>query len=285
MRGGGCFLGGARPREKAAEGTPPGSRSWKSWLTAFAFPVSQLPLPKGSKKKKKKITSTLLLRNRVGGGVRGQHALPSKPSTFAPAPRYLNETETKVVLLWFPRGRGSPDSWTGSWHPVEPPISNEKLLVGVFRVQAVGRLLRELRSRRRSPPAAGRAPCLHSASGGLARRQPRRPESPSRGAGQTMELGAGPAGASRPRRKPTVAGAELAREVRKAHPLEGEVTLLRFRSADFVSPPKAAAAGAAPSTPLAINHRRQSTELGKGWVGGWVWGSYVYQPGSSIFLC
>lgn len=99
-----------------------------------------------------------------------------------------------------------------------------------------------------------------------------------------MELRAGPAGASRPRRKLAVAPAELAREVGKAHPLEDEVTLLQFRTADFVSTPKAAAAGAAPSTPLAINHRRQSIELGKGWVGGWVWGSYVYQPVSPIFL-
>ena len=77
----------------------------------------------------------------------------------------------------------------------------------------VGPLLRALGSRSQPPPAAGRAPRLHSASCGLAPRQPRRPESPSRRAGQTMELGAGPAGAPRPRRewapRLAVAAAEL----------------------------------------------------------------------------
>lgn len=84
----------------------------------------------------------------------------------------------------------------------------------------------------------------------------------------------------RPRRERAdrlaVTGAELAGEVKRAHPVEGEVTLLGFRPADYVSAPKATAAGAAPAAPLAINLRCQSTELRRGWwVGGWVWGSYV----------
>lgn len=148
--------------------------------------------------------------------LQGQHALPGKSAPCPPASKYLNETERKVVLLWCPSGRGAPGSRTESRHPAEPPFSSEKLLVGVFRVQVAGPLPVALGSRRQPPPAAHRATRPHCASCcGLAPRQPRRPESPSRGAGRTMELGAGPADAPRPSREPAeqpaLAAAELTR--------------------------------------------------------------------------
>lgn len=97
MRGGGCFLGGARPREKAAEGTPPGSRSWKSWLTAFAFPVSQLPLPKGSKKKKKKTPPHYYYGTELGGGCGVNMPFPANHPLSLPPP----DTLTRPRQKWF----------------------------------------------------------------------------------------------------------------------------------------------------------------------------------------
>lgn len=153
-----------------------------------------------------------------------------------------------MVLLGFLRGRSSLGDWT------EPPFSDdEKLLVGVFRVQVVAPLFWALRSGTQPPPAAGRAPRLHSAICGFARRQPPRPESPSRRAGRTMEIGAGPVGAARPRRGRTdrrAAAAPRLPEVRRTHPLEGEVAGLRSGSAASI---KAAAPGAVPSAPLAAS--------------------------------
>lgn len=162
-----------------------------------------------------------------------------------------------MVLLWFQKGRGSLGSRTESWWPAEPPFSDEKLLVGVFRVQVVGPLLWALRSGRQPPPAAGRAPRLHSVIRGFARRQPPRPESPSRRAGQTMELGAGPAGAARSRRERTdrlaATGVEAGRRSGELTHAKVKAPSLDFDLQVFVSPPKAAAAGAVPSAPRAVS--------------------------------
>lgn len=150
-------------------------------------------------------------------------------------------------LLGSPSGRGFPCSQTESLRPAEPPFSKEKLLVGVFGVQVVEPLLWVLRSGRKSPPAARCAPRLHAAAiCGLSHSHPPRPESPSRGAGRTMELRAGPAGAARPRRRPSarlaVPGAEADRRTggggrRGAHPVECEGAQLRFGTTALVLPP------------------------------------------------
>ena len=64
------------------------------------------------------------------------HVLPGKPAPRLPAPSYLKETERKVLLLRRPSGRGAWGSPTESRRPAQPPGANEKLLVGVFPVQA-----------------------------------------------------------------------------------------------------------------------------------------------------
>lgn len=128
-------------------------------------------------------------------------ALPYSPSS---SPDTLRRQGEKWICLGLRVDEVFPGSPTESLRPAEPPFSKEKLLVGVFGVQVVEPLPWVPRSGRKSPPAARGAPRLHAAEiCGLSQSHPPRPESPSRGAGRTMELGAGPAGAARPRRRPS----------------------------------------------------------------------------------
>jgi hypothetical protein len=206
----------------------------------------------------------------------GNHLSPPPPNS-ALVPKYLKETKRKVVLIWFPSGWGSPGNWTESWWPAELPFSDEKLLVGVFWVQVVGPPLWALRSRRQPPPAASRAPRLHCVICGFAHRHPPRPESPSRRAGQTMELGAGPAGAARPflgtRRSAGVCGTQAGRR-------SGELTHLKVKSPSLNfdlqilssprPPPESSPCWSCPFS--TTSHQPRATTLKhtalEGWVGG-----------------
>ena len=178
---------GGSPRESCWRHAP-----WTPELgvlvTVSPFPTSQPPLPGASALQSRSGTERRCLPRGLS------HVLPGKPAPRLPAPSYLKETERKVLLLRRPSGRGAWGSPTESRRPAQPPGANEKLLVGVFPVQVVGPLPRVPGSHRQRPPAA-RAARPHSASGGRAPRRPRRREAASRGAGRTMERGAGPAGA------------------------------------------------------------------------------------------
>lgn len=174
-------------------------------------------------------------------------------------------------LLGSPCGRGSSCSRTESLWPAEPPSSKEKLLVGVFGVQVVEPLLWVLRSGKQSPPAARRAPRLHAAAiCGLSHSHPPRPESPSRGAGRTMELGAGPAGAARPCCRPSawlaVSGAEADLSMGRLTQFKVKALGLDLDPQIWFSPnprPKH------PLLELFLQHRLPEHTAT---VGGWVWG-------------
>lgn len=103
MRGWGLLSRrGEAPGKKGAEGTPPGFLSWKSWLTVFPFPVSQLPLPKAlKKKKKKKIHLHILITERSGGGAmpacRVSMPFPANHPLSLPPP----DTLTRPRQKWF----------------------------------------------------------------------------------------------------------------------------------------------------------------------------------------
>lgn len=213
------------------EGRGGGESGWGHTPWAAALLGTPPPLPRASPAQP--------YSHRNGGEPARSVSLPF-PAPSPPGPRYLSEPEIKVAQRGFPRGRASPGGRAAPRHPAAPPRSTEQLLVGVFRAQAVGPLVWAPGSRRQPLAATRRAPRLHGAGGGLAPRQARRAESASRGAGRTMEPGAGPAGAPRPRRaranRPAVAAAEPAAEV-GARPLEGGVSLPRFRPAGFVSSP------------------------------------------------
>lgn len=195
--------------------------------------------------------------------------LPCKPAPRPPAPSYLKETERKVLLLRRPSGRGARGSPTESRRPAQPPRASEKLLVGVFRVQVVG------------PPAARRAARPHSASGGRAPRRPRRPEAASRGAGRTVERGAGPAGAPRPRRqrlprRPPEAGGLIRPQA--SPPSRRRGPQVSFR-------PPGGHGRSRPSAPLAAGlcARARSAQSG-GWAAGGSGEARLCQPGSARFL-
>lgn len=194
-----CFLGGARLGGKAAWRHTPWVPDVEVSLAVSLFPATQPPLPRASS------LHFYCGKAEQGGCLPAGSTSPFQEmppfTTPTPISRYLKETERKVVLLWFPSGRGSLGSRTESWRPAEPPFSDEKLLVGVFRIQVIEPLLWALGWGTKPPPAASRAPRLHSVICGFASRQPPRPESPSRRVGQTMELWAGPAGTARPHRE------------------------------------------------------------------------------------
>lgn len=184
-----------------------------------------------------------------------------------------------MLLLRRPSGRGARGSPTESRRPAQPPRANEELLVGVFPVQVVGPLPRVQGSQRQRPPAARRAARPHSASGGRAPRRPRRREAASRGAGRTMERGAGPAGAPRPRRqrpprRPPEAGGLIHPPASPPGPT---------RSAGLLPPPRRPP----PEPPLRAARRRPlrpSPELAERRVGGgWVWGSAAVPTRFSSF--
>lgn len=238
-------------------------------------PGSRLPaaFPRG-------FTSTLRTRN--GGGVpacRVSAPFPAQHPLSLPPPGTF-ETEMKVVQPRCPRGRASPGRRTRSPHPAEPPFSNGKLLVGVLRVPAVGPLALALGSRRQPPRAAGHAPRPHSARGWLAPRQPGRRESPSRGAGRTMELGAGPAG-----RRAGAAASGAGQRGLGSSPLGRRSHPAPIATCRLFLPLKP------PLLELALPHHWPSTAAAgarsSGRVGGCVGGSgraRLYQPGSAVFL-
>ncbi|XP_055252744.1 translation initiation factor IF-2-like [Moschus berezovskii] len=232
-------------------------------------PVSDLPAtsPRG-------FGSPVLERNGAGmPASRALHGLPGQPAPRPPAPTYLKETERKVLLLRRPSGLGARGSPTESRRPAQPPRANDKLLVGVFRVQVVGPLPRGPGSRRQRPPAARRAARPHSASGGRAPRRPRRREAASRGAGRTTERGAGPAGAPPPHRPPEAGGL-----IRPQASPPGPA-----RPAGRLPPP----GRPLPAPPLRAARRRPlrpSPELAERRVGGgWVWGSAAVPTRFSAF--
>lgn len=176
-----AFQEGRGPGE-AAGGTPPGSLSWKTGCSQLLPRASHPP------------SQLLGMGIGGGGGMPACTALPFPPSS---SPDTLRRPREKWLCLGLRVDEILPAAGRSLCGQPRRPPQRRNYLLAFFRVQVVEPLPWVLRSGRQSPPAAPRAPRLHAAAiCGLSHSHPPRPESPSRGAGRSMELGAGPAGAA-----------------------------------------------------------------------------------------
>lgn len=185
-------------------------------------------------------------------------ALPFLPSS---TPDTLRRPGVKWISLGLRVDEVLPAVGRSLCGQLSRPPHRRNYLLAFFGVQVVEPLLWVLRSGRQSPPAARRAPRLHAAAiCGLSHSHPPHPESPSRGAGRTMELGAGPTGTARPRRRPSarlaVSGAEADRRTGGLTQWKVKALSLDLDPQIWFSPhphprPKASSARAVPSSLLA----------------------------------